>query len=382
MKQKLIIGAVVVVVVLAGGLAAFWPFRNNHVLRLPGVVEVQEVRLGSKVGGRVEKVLVEEGAIAKPGDALVLFEAPELRNQKLQLLARYDQVEADWKKAENGPRWEEINAAMGSFSSADAKYERVKAGWRKEEKDQAKSDLDTADADYEQAVKDYNRIAAAYAVQGASRLEYDSALAARDRTLGRFNSAKARYQMIVVKGSRQEDIDDAKGERERAYNNLLQLQNGTRWEDKKLAKAKVDELKAQIEAIDINLAETTVSVPVNLGKAVVEVVAVRPGDLVQPNQPVVRVLRVEDLWVKVYVPETQYGYVTLHKKVKVTIDTHPGKVFEGEVIQRANISEFTPRNVQSVDERRHQVFGVKIFVKDTQGVFNAGMAAEVTIPLD
>ena len=110
--------------------------------------------------------------------------------------------------------------------------------------------------------------------------------------------------------------------------------------------------------------------------------SLRPGDLVPANQTVIRVLRNEDLWVKVYVPETQYGLVTLDKKVRVTIDSHPGKVFEGVVKQRANISEFTPRNIQSVDERRHQVFGVKILVTNAEGVLNAGMAAEVTVPLD
>ena len=68
--------------------------------------------------------------------------------------------------------------------------------------------------------------------------------------------------------------------------------------------------------------------------------------------------------------------------VDVTVDSHPGKKLKGVVKQRSNISEFTPRNVQSVDERRLQVFGVKILVEDAQGVLNAGMAAEVTIPLE
>jgi HlyD family secretion protein len=133
--------------------------------------------------------------------------------------------------------------------------------------------------------------------------------------------------------------------------------------------------------VQINLDETIVRVPPNLGEAVVEVIGVRPGDLVQPNQPVVRVLRVEDLWVKIFVPETQYGLVKLHQQVDVTIDSHPGQKFKGVVIQRSNISEFTPRNVQSVDERRHQVFGVKILVNDekAKGILNGGMAAEVTI---
>jgi HlyD family secretion protein len=128
----------------------------------------------------------------------------------------------------------------------------------------------------------------------------------------------------------------------------------------------------------VNLKEAEVLAPEH---AVVEVVAVRKGDLVPPNQPVLRVLRAEDLWVKVFVPETDLGRVRLHQKVNVTVDAYPGKVFEGEVFQVASISEFIPRNIQSVDERRNQVFAVKIRIDNTQGVFKAGMAAEVTVPL-
>lgn len=384
MKNKLLILALLLVSVAVSGGAVFWFSRDNHVLRFPGIVEIQEVRLGSKVGGRVEAVLVHEGdEIDKyRKEPLVVFEAPELRNQKQQLQARLQAAEAEWAKTRNGPRWEEIHAALAAFASAQARYERVMAGWRVEEKRQAASDLDTAEADYEQALKEWNRIANLYRQQNASRLDYDAAVASRDRTLGRLNSARARFKMVVEEGSRQEDKDEARADRDRVYANYLQLQNGTRQEDKDLAKAKVDELRANLEAVDISLAETNVMLPPNLGKAVVEVVAVRPGDLVAPNQPVVRVLRADDLWVKIFVPETQYGLVTLKKKVRVTIDSHPGKYLEGIVVQRSNISEFTPRNVQSVDERRHQVFAVKIRVEDPQGVLNAGMAAEVTLTRD
>src|SRR2546421_100648 len=113
MKVKVIIGLVVLTVAIIVGVIVFWP-GNNHVLRLPGVVEVQEVRLGSKVGGRVEEVLVKEGEIIYNNynnKALVVFEAPELRNQKLQVKARLDQAIAEWQRAENGPRQEEKDAA-------------------------------------------------------------------------------------------------------------------------------------------------------------------------------------------------------------------------------------------------------------------------------
>jgi HlyD family secretion protein len=96
----------------------------------------------------------------------------------------------------------------------------------------------------------------------------------------------------------------------------------------------------------------------------------------------VRVLRAEDLWLKVYVPETDVSKVTLGKKVDVRIDAYPERVFQGTVIQIASISEFTPRNVQSADERRYQVFAVKVRVDNPRGVFKSGLAAEVVLPLE
>lgn len=379
LKVWLAIAGITLIAAVAA-LLIWWPF-NNGTLRFPGVVEIQEVRLGSKVGGRVEKVLVKEGARVTKNQPLIIFEAPELRNQKLQMLARFHQAEADALRVINGPREEEKEAAKAAAKAAKARYDRVKFGWREEEKKQAQSELDSAEADYDQSVKEFARVAQLYREKSTARSDYDAALASRDRAKGRADAARAKVLMMKI-GSRPEDIAEAHGEWQRAEANYELLRNGSRSEDITLAKAKVDELKAKLDEIEINLKEATISVPEHLGDAVVEVVAVREGDLVAPNQPIIRVLRTEDLWVKIFVPETQYGLVRLDMPVDVTIDSHPGKVLKGKVIQRSNISEFTPRNVQSVDERRHQVFGVKILVEDSQGVLNAGMFAEVTFRLE
>jgi multidrug resistance efflux pump len=380
-NKKIWIALAVLAVIGVGGAAWFWSLRDNHKLRLPGVVEIQEVRLGSKVGGRVLKVMVEEGETIYPGKELVVFEAPELRNQRQQVKARLDAAIAERDRAFNGPRQQEKDSAEAAMNSAKAKWDRAEFGWRVEEKQQAKNELDTAEADYEQSLKEYNRLYPLYRDKSISRSEYEAALGARDRTRGRRDAARAKVEMMKA-GTREEDKAEAEQEYRKAKAQFELLREGTRQEDKDLAQAKVDELKANLEAIDINLAETTIVTPPNLGKARVEVIAFRAGDLVQPNQPVLRVLRTEDLWVKVYVPETQLGFITNKKKVEVTIDTYPGVVFQGEIVQRSNIAEFTPRNVQSIDERRNQVFGVKVRVADPKGNFNAGMAAEVTIPLD
>src|SRR5207248_7381023 len=156
------------------------------------------------------------------------------------------------------------------------------------------------------------------------------------------------------------------------------LEEGTRPEEKDESRARLAEARARLAEIEANLAEAVVKAP---EPAVVEVLAVRKGDLVPPNQPVVRVLRADDLWVKVYVPETELGRVRLGQTVDVTVDSYPDQRFTGTVVQIAAESEFTPRNVQSADERRHQVFGVKVRVADPEGVFKSGMAAEVFLPL-
>ena len=94
-------------------------------------------------------------------------------------------------------------------------------------------------------------------------------------------------------------------------------------------------------------------------------VSVRKGDLVSPGQAVVRILRADDLWVKIFVPETDLGLVVLGQAVEVTVDSHPGEHPPGDVVQIAHESEFTPRNIQSLDERRHQVFSAKVRVEES-----------------
>jgi multidrug resistance efflux pump len=377
-NRKSLVLAVVALGAGAVALGCFWPFGNGQAsLRLSGIVEIQEVRLGSKVGGRVDKIAVAEGDLVKPGQPLVYFEVPELTAQRDQLRAKVKAAEADVERAENGPRYQEKAAARAAAEAAYARWQRMEYGWREEEKRQALSELESASAELKQTEEDYFRIVQLSRQKSASQADFDSARAARDRAQGRANAARARWDMLRT-GNRKEDKDEAKAEYERARANADLLEEGTRQEDKDEARARLADVRAKLSEIEVNLAEAVVYAP---EKAIVEVLAVRKGDLVSPNTPIIRVLRAEDLWVKVYVPETELGKVRLHQDVEVKIDSYPNKRFLGKVIQVASISEFTPRNVQSAEERRHQVFAVKVRVDNPQGIFKSGMAAEVVLPL-
>jgi multidrug resistance efflux pump len=376
MSWKSILATTALLAAVAAGLGFYWVMGHSaRVQRLPGVVETQEVRLSSKVGGRVARVAVAEGDLVQPGQPLVYFDVPELQAQYGQVQARLEAAEADLEKANKGARPEERAAACAARDAARARWQRLKAGSRIEEIEQAQSDLASAEADLKGMRKEWERMAELYPRHAVSQADYDAAVTALDRTQGRVNAARAHLKLLQA-GSRPEEIAEAAAELARAQANLDLLEAGTRSEDIAQAQAHVAELRARLHELEVNLQEAVVLAP---ELAVVEVLPVRKGDIVAPNQPVVRVLRAEDLWIKVYIPETEMGKVRVGQEVKVLIDSYPDQTFTGVIQQVASESEFTPRNVQSVDERRHQVFAVKVRVANAEGVFKSGMAADVVL---
>lgn len=378
MKWKLAVGGVVVLAAVGVGLWLWHPWRGGpQVLRLPGVVEIQEVRLASKVGGRVAAVRAAEGDLVEKGKPIVEIAMPELKAQVEQQQARVAAAEADLEKARLGARQQEKDAAFAAAAAAYYHWLRLQAGSRPEEVRQAQDDLKAAEADLNLARAEFNREEQLLNSGVGKRADYDVARANLNRAQARYNAAKARLDLVLA-GSREEDIAEAAAEFTRAWTNYDLILAGTRSEDLAVAEAKAAEARGRLRELEANLEEATVRAP---ERVLLEVLAVRAGDVLAPNQPVARVLRAEDMWVKVYVPETDLGKVRLGQEVEVTVDAYPGKRFTGTVIQVAAVSEFTPRNVQSADERKHQVFGVKVRIDDPQGVFKSGMAAEVVVPL-
>lgn len=377
-RRTLVLIAVLVLIAAGVSLGFYWSFSNNsRELQLAGVVEVHELQLGSKIGGRVEKMYVQEGEEVEAGKELLRFETPELDAQRAQVAEKLAAARAELAKARAGPRPQEKDEARAAMEAARARRDRMFKGWRKEEKEQAEADLAAAKSELNLAQKNFERMEKLdFQV---SPTEYDAAVGRLKTAKERYSSTLARKQMIVDAGNREEDKRDAQAQYQQALAHHNLLQAGTREEDKDLAYAQMKELENRLRELDANLAEAVVHAP---SKLVVEVLAVRKGDLVAPNQPVIRALQAEERWVKVFVPATQLGRIKVGDAVEVTCDSYPGKRFPGTIIQVATIGEFTPRNVQTLDERRHQVFGVKVRVDDGGEVFKAGMAAEVFVKLN
>jgi len=111
--------------------------------------------------------------------------------------------------------------------------------------------------------------------------------------------------------------------------------------------------------------------------ATVEVLDVRPGDLIAPNTPVATLLERDQIYVRIYIPETEIGLVHVGQRAEIRVDSFPNERFSGSVEQINQQAEFLPRNVQTREERVHQVFGVKVRIDDSSHRVLAGMAAEV-----
>lgn len=379
MRAK-IIGSVVALLVIAGGVATyFWfPTSSQPTLLLPGTVEIQEVRLSSRVGGRVKSIHVKDGDLVHAGQVLAVLDMPELEAQREQAIRRREAMQHALEKARNGTTPETRAAAAAAIVSAEAKLARVKAKARPEEVEQLEHELLAFQAEMEFSRKEWDRERwlNTKGTTSDSKLESSRTTYARTKALADVTLAKLK---LLKAGARCEEIAEADAEVKRAKAQYDLTVAPTRSEELAEWTAKVEELAARIRELDAMLAEASIKAP---EACAIEVLAVRPGDVVAPNQPIARVLRADDLWVKAFVPSTKLGLVKVQQSVEVTVDSHPGQRFAGTIVFIANVSEFTPRNVQTVEERANQVFAIKVRVNDPQGVFKSGMAADVHLPLE
>ena len=346
--------------VAATAVYAGW-FHRDTALYGSGTVEARDVRVGSIVGGRIDKVLVREGDPVQPGQLLLTFDDKELA-------AALEQSHADAQKAERGYRPEEIAEARAAAGQAKADYELRKNGYRKEEINVAQDDLERAKADEIRTRLDFDRYNGLAKKDLVSRQQRDTAEANWKMALAQREMAQHKFDEMQ-RGYRREEIASAEARHLQAQANLEKMERGNRREDIEHAKA--------VYAYDLaRFRERQVVAP---SGAIVEVLDVRPGDIIPPNTPVATLLEKDQIYVRIYIPETEFGRIRLGQKAEVRVDSFPNTVFDGEVEQVNQQAEFLPRNVQTREERVHQVFGVKIRINDPAGRVLPGMAADVKL---
>ena len=307
-KKPIVVLVIVIAIIATAAILYIRWSRKPQEIVLSGTLEARTVNVGSLVGGRVTKTLVDEGVRVAAGQLLVMLETETIDRQINEQRAAIEAAKAALAKAIAGPRQEEIAKAAAVASNDEVERRRFE------------------------------------------RLYRDG---------------------IVSK----EMLDVATTKARTSANDLRILQKGTRKEDIAAARAEVEGQQRRLDVLMKQRAETDV---VSTVSGVVQSFGLRPGDIVAPNQTVAEILESSQLWVRVYVPETELGLVAIGQPVRVRIDTFPNETFAGHVAAVSSQGEYTPRNVQTRAQRAEQVFGVKVLV-DPNPKLKAGMAASVDL---
>jgi len=359
-KRIAILVAAFAVALTAGILYGGW-FHHDNALEGSGTVEARNIRVGSKVGGRIDKLMVREGDTVAAGQVLMTFDDKEL-------LASLEQSRAAAEKAKRGYRREEIAEARAAAQQAKADYDMRKNGYRKEDIAAAQADVDRAAADETRARLDFQRYQALAQKDLVSKQQRDTAEANWKMAVAQKDNAQHKLDELN-RGYRPEEVAGAEARYAQAQATLEKLQRGNRRED-------IDSAQAALAYDEARFRERQVVAPT---AATVEVLDVRPGDLISPNTPVATLLERDQIYVRIYIPETEISRVRIGQKAQITVDSVGRQVFNGEVEQINQQAEFLPRNVQTREERVHQVFGVKIRIDDSSHRVLAGMAADVRL---
>jgi HlyD family secretion protein len=288
-----------------------------------GNVDIREVTLGFRVGGRVARMRFNEGDEVKAGD----------------LLAELDKE----------PFKEELALRKAQVSEAQAKLAKLEAGTRPQEIERARADVEAREAALENARAKYGRLETLVRRDFASQARYDNAVEQLKRAKAALRSAKEALA-LAIEGPRQEDIA--------------------------AAEAALDAAQAQKEAAQTALEDASLHAPEG---GVVLTRAVEPGTIVSEGAPVYTLSLSAPVWVRAYVPEPQLGLVSPGTPVEVITDTRPDAPYEGQVGFVSPVAEFTPKSVETPELRADLVYRFRVVVRNPDDALRQGMPVTVRL---
>ena len=359
---------------LAYGGHRWWQSRQPYVWS--GTIEARTIKVGSRTGGRIKEVLVPEGAIVDAGKPIMILEPGDLDAQLLGAQGALEQANANLEKLKKGARPEEIQAAKARAQTATAALEQTRTGARREQVSGAEARLRVAESSLARAQLDFSRMEQLFKSGAASKSERDNAEIALTTAKAQRDSARDSLDELK-NGSRREEVAQAEARAVEAQASARLVVAGTRIEDLRAAEGQKMAAEAKVNQINVMIKELTIEAP---RRSRVESLDLRPGDLLAPSATAATLLEPDQVYVRIYVPETQMGHIQQGMVVPVTVDSFPGQSWKGKVEYVASVGEYSPRNLQTADERADQVFAARITLLEGQDKLRAGMAAFIKVP--
>lgn len=318
-KFNMIIALLIIV-----GISACTSNDENSLVEHSGTIETTNIVISSQVPGKIEEIHFEEGESINIGDTLGVID--------------HDKFDLQLAQAE------------ASLQVATAQLKILKKGARKEDKKQAEEFLRQAELNLTQVTKNKVRMENLYSAQAVTEKQYDDAITKYDLAISKHNTAK--QNMNKIKSARPEEIEQAEA-------NLIKA-------------------KSSISLIQKNINDCYLTSPIS-GQVVGKFVEV--GESVSYMTSMFKITNLNEAELIIYITEKELALVKYNQEAEITIDAFDNKNFNGKVAFISPEAEFTPKNIQTKDERTKLVFAVKIKIDNSDHFLKPGMPADAVIKL-
>ncbi len=290
-----------------------------------GTVEAREVDISPKIAGRIDSIYADEGDRVTKGALLLQMDDRQLKIQ--------------------------VERANASLNAARETLEDLKAGARKEEIASAKATLSAAEAALKKAKNDLKRARELFEEEAASKDFVEKAELRVETTQKNYDMAKESLDLLRA-GARKNVIESAE--------------------------YRVQEAQRGVDELELLQTDSRTFSPVD---GIITVRSAEPGEVIGAGTPVLTVINPEDTYLRIYLRETVLARVDIGQEVKVYTDSYPDKAFKGTLTYISSEAEFTPRNIQTKEERVKLVYSAKVQIENSDLVFKPGMPVDVEIPL-
>ena len=319
--KKILLTVSAVLISLLSGCSG----NDEGSIKASGNIEATNIVVSSQVSGEVTHILKDEGTKVNKGDTVIIIDTETYELKLSEALAVQDYAEAQYKLMKEGARDEDINQAVENFKQAQITFNL--------------------------AEKDKERMENLYSSKSITKKQYDDAVANYDISLAKLNSSKE---------------------------NLQKVKNLSRPEELKQAEANLNKATANVNLIKKSLNDCYVTSP---SSGFITKKFIEQGETVGTMSSLFQVADLSSVELVIYIPETELGKAKLNQKADIKVDTYPEKTFEGKVVYISPQAEFTPKNIQTEEERTKLVFAVKIKIDNPNFELKDGMPADARINL-
>jgi HlyD family secretion protein len=390
MKKKLIAAAGIL---LLGAAGLLWPSwgqpDSSRTIRLSGNIELTEINVAFKTSGKLVELAADEGDAVHRGMVVARLDRGQLERHREKEQASVAAASSELVQAQTAVEYiretteSDVALRQAELRQSEAQLQELLAGSRPQEIEQAAAAVSDARTQFAQASRDWDRAQTLYKNDDISTAQRDQALARYETTQAILKQAEEK-QAIVKEGPRQEQIAAARAQVDRA-SAALRLSSANWIELKRqeqetgTKRAEIEKVKAQLAAIDSQLDDTVAASPID---GLVLSKAADIGEVLSSGTTILTIGDLDRPWVRGYIGEPDLGRVKVGTEVHITTDSFPGKIYTGRITFIASKAEFTPKQIQTPEERAKLVYRIKIEVENPRHELKLNMPVDAVILLN